>query len=272
MKHIIVEMLAPVSAAPAGELSDEQIKAILLGVGYTIKPGLDDLKPYVYAGARALLTAAPQPPAQPAGDEFEAWYWVCVGDENKPVKDAACSAWEECSGRAQAALAAKDAELAVRDQIIRNLQSRNAGLATDLASARQHLPAHAPAFSTVAAGKLAELQAKGFAVNGVSIEKTEGGRVTRGFVTHGGLVGWWSPAKGSVGGEQAGAGASAEPAPGVQYEAIDLADSLDREFKDNEPNYDTMVMAAAELRRQHARIAELEAQLEAVAAAPKPIR
>ena len=56
------------------------------------------------------------------------------------------------------------------------------------------------------------------------------------------------------------AGASAEPAPGVQYEAIDLADSLDREFKDNEPNYDTMVMAAAELRRQHAHIAEIEGQ------------
>ena len=73
-------------------------------------------------------------------------------------------------------------------------------LAADLAAARQHLPAHAPAFSTVAAGKLAELQAKGFLITGYSIEKIEGGQVTRGFVTHGGFVGWWAPDVGAQAG------------------------------------------------------------------------
>lgn len=78
-------------------------------------------------------------------------------------------------------------------QLIKNLESRNAGLATDLAAARQHMPAHAPTFSAIAARKLVELRAKGFVANGVSIEKTEAtGQVTRGFITHGGLVGWWS--------------------------------------------------------------------------------
>ena len=38
-------------------MSDEQIKAVFLANGFTIKPGCDDLKPYVYKAARALLAA-----------------------------------------------------------------------------------------------------------------------------------------------------------------------------------------------------------------------
>lgn len=46
----------------------------------------------------------------------------------------------------------------------------------------------------VAARKLAELQAKGFTISGYSVERTEdNNQVTRGFITHGGLVGWWHP-------------------------------------------------------------------------------
>ena len=51
-----------------------------------------------------------------------------------------------------------------------------------------------PAFSAVAASKLAELQAQGFTVSGYSIERTESAeQVTRGFIDHSGLVGWWMP-------------------------------------------------------------------------------
>jgi len=39
-------------------LTDEQIKRIMLDNGFTIKEGLTDLKPYVYAAARALIAAA----------------------------------------------------------------------------------------------------------------------------------------------------------------------------------------------------------------------
>lgn len=45
-------------AAPV--VSDEQIKAVFLANGFTIKPGCDDLKPYVYAAARALLAVLQQ--------------------------------------------------------------------------------------------------------------------------------------------------------------------------------------------------------------------
>ena len=44
----------------AATLSDEQIKAVFLANGFTIKPGCDDLKPYVYAAARALLAVLQQ--------------------------------------------------------------------------------------------------------------------------------------------------------------------------------------------------------------------
>ena len=48
-------------AAPAAEspapLTDEQIRAIFLSHGFTIKDGLTDLKPYVYEAARAIERA-----------------------------------------------------------------------------------------------------------------------------------------------------------------------------------------------------------------------
>jgi hypothetical protein len=39
-------------------LTDEQIRTIYLDSGFTIKEGLKDLKPYVYASARAIESAA----------------------------------------------------------------------------------------------------------------------------------------------------------------------------------------------------------------------
>jgi hypothetical protein len=41
----------------AEKMNDEQIKAVLLAHGFTVKPGNNDLKPYVYEAARALLAA-----------------------------------------------------------------------------------------------------------------------------------------------------------------------------------------------------------------------
>lgn len=39
-------------------LSDDQIRAVFMAHGFTIKEGQTDLKPYVYAAARALLAVA----------------------------------------------------------------------------------------------------------------------------------------------------------------------------------------------------------------------
>lgn len=48
--------LAPV-VGERQELTDQQIRAIFLANGFTIKEGQIDLKPYVYKAARALLAA-----------------------------------------------------------------------------------------------------------------------------------------------------------------------------------------------------------------------
>lgn len=42
-------------ASTSATMSDEQIKAVFLANGFTIKEGMTDLKPYVYQAARALL-------------------------------------------------------------------------------------------------------------------------------------------------------------------------------------------------------------------------
>jgi hypothetical protein len=42
---------------PSGELTNAEIRAILLAHGYEIKPGLVDLKWYVYEGTRAVIAA-----------------------------------------------------------------------------------------------------------------------------------------------------------------------------------------------------------------------
>jgi hypothetical protein len=57
----------PQPAAPAQELSDEQIRAIFLANGFTVKEGQSDLKPYVFAAARALLAAARAQSQEPPG-------------------------------------------------------------------------------------------------------------------------------------------------------------------------------------------------------------
>ncbi len=40
-------------------ITDDQIREVFLANGFTIKDGQTDLKPYVYAAARALLAMAP---------------------------------------------------------------------------------------------------------------------------------------------------------------------------------------------------------------------
>jgi hypothetical protein len=47
----------PACTQASATVSDEQIKAVFLANGFTIKEGLTDLKPYVYKAARALLAA-----------------------------------------------------------------------------------------------------------------------------------------------------------------------------------------------------------------------
>lgn len=42
-------------------MTRDKIKQILLANGFTIKPGLDDLKPYVYEAVEAVLEAALAP-------------------------------------------------------------------------------------------------------------------------------------------------------------------------------------------------------------------
>ncbi|WP_052084815.1 hypothetical protein [Comamonas testosteroni] len=55
------------------------------------------------------------------------------------------------------------------------------------------LPAHAvPAFCHVASLKLKNLQERGYQITGYAIEKpVEGAQPERGFINHGGFVGWW---------------------------------------------------------------------------------
>jgi hypothetical protein len=50
----VVDTLA-VGAASPEHVSNDEIRAVLLQHGYTIKDGYTDLKPYVYDGARAVL-------------------------------------------------------------------------------------------------------------------------------------------------------------------------------------------------------------------------
>ena len=64
-------------ASPKDEaqpISDNTIREVFLANGFTIKEGLDDLKPYVYAAARALLATAglSEPKAEAKPDDPEA--------------------------------------------------------------------------------------------------------------------------------------------------------------------------------------------------------
>lgn len=84
---------APVQAEP---VADEQIKAVFLANGFTIKEGLTDLKPYVYQAARALLQlAAPQ--AQPA-DALDAARYRWLRDISVPPHNFYLSVPDEFGG------------------------------------------------------------------------------------------------------------------------------------------------------------------------------
>lgn len=62
-------------------------------------------------------------------------------------------------------------------------------------AARRARAAQVPPFTHTAKLKLANLQERGFVINGYSIEHEwmKGREPTRGFITYGGFVGWWRP-------------------------------------------------------------------------------
>jgi hypothetical protein len=49
----------PAAAPAVPEVSNDHIRAVFMSNGFTIKEGCTDLKPYVYAAARALLASTP---------------------------------------------------------------------------------------------------------------------------------------------------------------------------------------------------------------------
>lgn len=69
-------------------MTDDQIRAVFLANGFTVKEGQTDLKPYVYAAARALLALATPAPAQPEPKGTTL-------DEKSPVKSPAEGAQED---------------------------------------------------------------------------------------------------------------------------------------------------------------------------------
>lgn len=68
-----------------------------------------------------------------------------------------------------------------------NIDQLNAALAQPASE-----PA-APEFVRVARAKLDSLLSEGYKISGYSIERNDTEGTTRGFVTAGGLVGWWTP-------------------------------------------------------------------------------
>ena len=81
-EEVLAQRLAELATTPAADagnpvsasatVSDEQIKAVFLANGFTIKEGLTDLKPYVYQAAHALLATVgaggAEPPRKPVED------------------------------------------------------------------------------------------------------------------------------------------------------------------------------------------------------------
>lgn len=55
---VIRNRCTPAAATSASSITDDQIREVFLKAGFTIKPGQDDLKPYVFEAARALLALA----------------------------------------------------------------------------------------------------------------------------------------------------------------------------------------------------------------------
>lgn len=61
--RLLNRIAAPAPAASPVALTEDQIREVFLANGFTIKEGQTDLKPYVYAAARALLALAASPAA-----------------------------------------------------------------------------------------------------------------------------------------------------------------------------------------------------------------
>jgi hypothetical protein len=64
-------------------VSDDTIRAVFIANGFEIKPGYNDLKPYVYAAARALLAHA----AEAQEDEIQRLQQALI-DASEALKDA----------------------------------------------------------------------------------------------------------------------------------------------------------------------------------------
>ena len=64
---------------------------------------------------------------------------------------------------------------------------------TPASTVNQQLTVQVPPFTYTAKRKLDEQLAKGWRITGYSIEQESDGQTRRGFVTHGGFVGWWRP-------------------------------------------------------------------------------
>ncbi|WP_216361097.1 hypothetical protein, partial [Comamonas thiooxydans] len=82
-----------------------------------------------------------------------------------------------------------DKSSAQEQETVRSIESKLRAL---LATATG-LPAQAvPAFCHVASLKLKSLQERGYQITGYALEKpVEGAQPERGFINHGGFVGWW---------------------------------------------------------------------------------
>jgi hypothetical protein len=55
-------------------MTDAQIREVFLAAGFEIKPGCDDLKPYVYKAARDLLALAEKQRHAALDDDGALWY------------------------------------------------------------------------------------------------------------------------------------------------------------------------------------------------------
>lgn len=100
--------------------------------------------------------------------EFEAW-WSTPALWSHGHKEAQWAAWQAAS--ASVVPSAKDS------------------LTTP--TVNQQLTV--PAFTSTAKSKLTELLERGWRITGYAIERESDGATERGFINHGGFVGWWRP-------------------------------------------------------------------------------
>ena len=86
-------------------INREQIKQVFLAHGFTVKPGQDDLKEYVYAAAEALIAQAQAAPGAELVAFEDSWPSIaaelpehhrsnyCAGDVYAAERDAALAGW-----------------------------------------------------------------------------------------------------------------------------------------------------------------------------------